>query len=86
MKQLEQQQLEQQMEFLAVEGTTKMNSIPPKKKVKKVVKKPLTDQQKLDLMVYGAEQWNKSPHKHKFKERNRNKEIDKKEFCTFKKT
>ena len=37
-------------------------------------------------MVFGAEQWNKTAHKHNFKERNRDKEIDKKEFVPFKKT
>ena len=42
------------------------------------------EQRQLQLMLYGAQQWDKSPSKHKFRERNRTKEIVKQEFVALK--
>ena len=42
------------------------------------------EQKQLQAMLYGAEQWNKTPHKHQFRERNRTKELVKNEFVPYK--
>ena len=55
-----------------------------RKKSKKAHRKVSKDKETLDLMLYGAEQWNKTPFRHEFRSRDKVKEVTKKPFIAYK--
>ena len=54
--------------------------VPPSRR-RSVAKSQLDrEKEQLELMLYGAYQWQKAPHRHQFRERCRTKELTKKAF------
>ena len=47
---------------------------------RKVNPRAAKDKAALEAMLYGAEQWNKTPHLHEFRSRDKSKELTKKPF------